>query len=134
MPVERRGMKIRTSSDWRDALPYDTPVPAADAMPGDPAHCTDCGTAAGALPRTELWAVKHRHPNNPAGFVRLYCGTHRPLPKAPPAPVTTRRERAVAARRPAAPTVPERPSVLCPDCFVEVPATGVCGMCGQRVG
>jgi hypothetical protein len=31
------------------------------------------------------------------------------------------------------PTIPERPAVMCPDCFVQVPATGVCGMCGQQV-
>lgn len=136
-------MKIRTSSDWRDALPFESPVPAAEAAPGDPARCAGCGADAAPLPRTELWVVKHRHPNNPAGFVRLYCGTHRPA-SAPVAaastPGTTARRtpasRPSATRTPAVakPTIPERPAVLCPDCFVEVPPTGVCGMCGQRVG
>lgn len=136
-------MKIRTSSDWRDALPFELPVPAAEAAPGDPARCAGCGADAAPLPRTELWVVKHRHPNNHAGFVRLYCAEHRPKPA--PAPVVeaapARRAptaRAAAPREPRAPrapkaVVPERPAVLCPDCFVQVPATGVCGMCGQRV-
>lgn len=127
-------MQIRTSSDWREALPFDTPLLAAEAMPGDPARCAGCSVETPAFPRTELWAVKHRHPNNPAGFVRLYCLSHRPQPKpAFTAPAPTRRERAATARRLLAPTIPERPAVLCPDCFVEVPASGVCGMCGRQV-
>lgn len=128
-------MQIRTSSDWRDALPFDTPVPAAEAVPGEPARCAGCPVEAPVHDRSELWAVKLRHPNNPAGFVRLYCGAHRPLPK--PSSATTepraRRPRTAAPRKPAAPSVPERPAVLCPDCFIEVPPSGVCGMCGQKI-
>lgn len=127
-------MQIRTSSDWREALPFETPLLASEAMPGEPARCAGCTVDTAPLPRTELWAVKHRHPNNPAGFVRLYCLSHRPAARpAVSAPPSTRRERAATARRLPAPTIPERPAVLCPDCFVEVPATGVCGMCGRQV-
>ncbi|MCT9820754.1 glucose-6-phosphate dehydrogenase [Microbacterium sp. W1N] len=134
-------MKITNSSDWRDALPFETPVLASEAVPGEPTRCAGCGADAVALPRTELWALKHRHPNNPAGFVRFYCLDHRPAVKsAPVAPVRAARapsgraraER--AERRPAAPKVPERVAALCPECFVEVPPSGVCGMCGTRVG
>lgn len=138
-------MKIRTSSDWRDALPFELPIPAAEAAPGEPARCAGCGADAVPLDRAALWVVKHRHPNNPAGFVRLYCAAHRPAPPAaaPPAGAVAgaRRPAASRAARPAAPrvvaprkpTVPERVAPICPDCFVEVPPSGTCGMCGQRV-
>lgn len=131
-------MKITNSSDWRNSLPFETPMLVADFQPGDPARCAGCGVAAAPHPRTELWAVKHRHPNDHAGFVRFYCAAHRPEPKVT-AIVETRREtarrdRALPPRRTAtaAPAV-ERPVTLCPDCFVQVPPTGVCGMCGQKV-
>ncbi len=130
-------MKITTSSDWRDALPFETPLLASAAVPGEPTRCAGCPADAAPLERDELWVVKHRHPNNHAGFVRFYCVDHRPAAKASPAPVaapvTARRERVSTPRRPAAPTIPERVAALCPDCFVEVPASGVCGMCGQQV-
>jgi hypothetical protein len=131
-------MKITNSSDWRDALPYETPLHASEAVPGDPTRCATCGPTSELREREDLWVVKHRHPNNPAGFVRLYCLAHRPVVAARPEPVAapTRARRAPSPRVPraaAAPTIPERVAVMCPDCFVEVPAMGVCGMCGQRV-
>lgn len=130
-------MKITNSSDWRDALPYETPLRASEAVPGDPTRCATCGPTSELRERDDLWVVKHRHPNNPAGFVRLYCLEHRPVVATRPEPVATapRTRRAAAPRTPrvAAPSIPERAAVMCPDCFVEVPATGVCGMCGQRV-
>lgn len=127
-------MKIRNSADWRDAIPFDTPLRAADAVPGEAVRCTACGPDSELRERDDLWVVKHRHPTNPAGFVRFYCTSHRPViaPRTPPAPVKAPRERR-APSRPAAPTIPARAAVFCPDCFVEVPATGVCGMCGQQV-
>lgn len=131
-------MKIRNSSDWRDGLPFELPVAAAEAVPGEATRCSGCGPASEPWPREALWVVKHRHPTNPAGFVRYYCGDHKPTPKLAPAAAAHERARraprAAAARKPAAPTIPERPTVLCPDCFVVVPATGVCGMCGRQVG
>ncbi|GAA1637293.1 glucose-6-phosphate dehydrogenase [Microbacterium flavum] len=129
-------MKIRNSSDWRDALPFELPVAAAEAVPGEPTRCAGCGIDSEPWPREALWVVKHRHPTNPAGFVRYYCADHKPVAKlAPPvsSPERARRSAPSAPRRLAAPTVPERAVVLCPDCFVQVPATGVCGMCGQQV-
>lgn len=134
----RHIVRIRNSSDWRDALPFELPVPAAEAVPGEPTRCAGCGADSEAWPREGLWVVKHKHPNNPAGFVRYYCAEHKPTPKlAPPvsAPERVRRARAVApaARKAAAPSIPERVAVLCPDCFVEVPHSGICGMCGQQV-
>lgn len=138
MPPGRHTVQIRNSSDWRDALPFELPIPAAEAVPGEPTRCAGCGPDSEPWPREALWVVKHRHPNNPAGFVRYYCADHKPTPKlAPPvsAPERARRARATAPapRKAAAPSIPERAAVLCPDCFVEVPATGVCGMCGQQV-
>ncbi len=132
-------MKIRTSSDWRDALPFDAPLRASEAVPGEPTRCAGCGPSSESREREDLWVVKHRHPNNPAGFVRFYCAAHRPVvaarpdPVPPKAPRERRAPRAASNRLPA-PTIAERPAVMCPDCFVEVPATGVCGMCGQPVG
>ena len=134
-------MQIRNSSDWRDALPFELPVAAAEAVPGEPTRCSGCGPTSEPWPREALWIVKHRHPTNPAGFVRYYCAEHRPTPAlAPPSAARERARRAPrdaaasAPRRTPAPIIPPRATVLCPDCFVEVPATGVCGMCGQRVG
>ncbi|MDZ8277014.1 glucose-6-phosphate dehydrogenase [Microbacterium aquimaris] len=136
-------MKIVASSDWRDGLPFDKPVRVADVAEGEPARCFSCGADSAPQDRTELWAVKHRHPKNHSGYVRFYCDTHVPAPQ-PVAPTTPPRR--AAARRPrSAPAerhpAPRRPSAVeeivrakCPDCFIEVSATGECGMCGQRVG
>lgn len=38
------------------------------------------------------------------------------------------RKRAAPVRRP---TVPERQAAVCPNCFLEIPATGVCSSCGE---
>lgn len=134
-------MKIVASSDWRDAIPFDTLVVVADLVPGDPTRCFSCGTESEPRDRTELWAYKHRHPKNHDGFVRFYCAEHRPVieerPVAMAAPgVTARAPRAPKApkapkpERQAKPVVPERIRAMCPNCFVEVSATGECGMCG----
>ena len=80
-------MKITRSSDWRDALPFETPVLAADAVPGEPTRCVSCPAGSEPRERTELWVVKHRHPNNHAGFVRYYCAEHAPK-TAPPTRVS----------------------------------------------
>ncbi|MFT4220800.1 MAG: glucose-6-phosphate dehydrogenase [Microbacterium sp.] len=125
-------MRVVTASDWRDGLPFETPLILESVLPGEPARCSSCGGESAPLPRAELWAVKHRHPRHHDGFVRFYCAAHLPAVK-PPEPAA--RKRASAPSRPRAPkrVVVEKPSVFCPDCFVEVPATGVCGMCGQPV-
>ena len=140
--IRKAGMRITRSSDWRSALPFETPMVADSVMPGDPARCTTCGVGADPLPRTALWAVKHRHPHDPAGTVRLYCAEHTPRTAAP-APVASPSRTAGATRAPRpqaerpvrqpARKVVEKPALICPDCFVEVPATGICGMCGQRM-
>lgn len=129
-------MKVVGSSDWRDAIPFETPMIVAEVVPGDPTRCSICGADSELLPRTELWALKHRHPNDHGGFVRFYCAAHVITIQKPSEPVETQLARTTkrAERRPAvrrsAPVV-ERARALCPNCFVEVAATGVCGMCGQ---
>jgi hypothetical protein len=124
-------VKFAGTSDWRDAIAFDTPMIVAELVPGDPARCSACG---GLRPRTELWALKQRHPHHHDGYVRFYCSEH--LPKVeqrePPAEMrrrsTPRAERAPAARRsvPAA----QKQRAMCPNCFIEVSAAGVCGVCG----
>ena len=136
-------MKIVAGSDWRDAMPFETPIPVDDLAPGDAARCAGCPADAPAHERSELWAVKHRHPKNHAGYVRFYCRQHRPEPPAAPAPVAPSvRAKTAAPRRTAAPreSAPRRPApsldvvrAMCPNCFVEVSATGECGVCGERV-
>lgn len=136
-------MKITRSSDWRDALPFEVPVLAADAVPGEPTRCVSCPAGSEPRERTELWAVKHRHPNNHAGFVRYYCAEHSPKTPPPPAPSIARpgKARGTAPKpRPERTVAPKRPAAsldvvraMCPNCFVEVSATGECGMCGQQV-
>lgn len=135
-------MKITESSDWRDSLPFESPRPLADVVPGDPARCVACGPQTPLHSRDRLWVVKHRHPNQHAGFVRFYCDLH--VPKAapaaavPPAPIG-RAPRAAATRTAprtttARPTpTADRPRAVCPNCWVEVPSTGVCGVCGAQV-
>ncbi|MET0736286.1 MAG: glucose-6-phosphate dehydrogenase [Microbacterium sp.] len=126
-------MKITDSSDWRGAIPFDSPVLVADLVPGEPTRCVVCGTGSDPRPRTELWAFKHRHPNNHSGYVRFYCRAHIPVGRtpAPESPKTrVRAERTTAPRRPA--HSDEKPRTMCPNCFVEVSATGECGMCGWR--
>jgi hypothetical protein len=133
-------MKIVAGADWRDAIPFETPIPVADLAPGDDARCAGCGAEAPLHPRTELWAVKHRHPKNHSGFVRFYCAAHKPAP--PVAPVAAARPaKASRAPRPREERVPKRPApsmdltrAMCPNCFVEVSASGECGLCGERVG
>ncbi|GAA5028816.1 glucose-6-phosphate dehydrogenase [Microbacterium fluvii] len=136
-------MKIVAGADWRDGLPFEAPVLVSEVIPGEPTRCFTCGTDSALRERTELWAVKHRHPKQHAGFVRFYCAEHKPAPPARPqvtpdvrpasrAPRAARAERSsTPARRAAA--AEERPKALCPNCFVEVPPSGVCGMCGERV-
>lgn len=136
-------MKITRSSDWRDALPFETPVLAADAVPGEATKCVSCPADSGPRERTELWVVKHRHPNNHAGFVRYYCAEHAPKTAPPPPPSVARPGKArgsAPTARPERTVAPKRPGpsldvvrAMCPDCFVEVSATGVCGMCGRQV-
>jgi len=131
-------MKVVASSDWRDAVPFDTPIVVADIAPGEPARCSGCGSDADVLPRTELWAVKQRHPNDHGGFVRFYCAEHVPVFEIPAPPVEVKRTPARKEPR-AAPTrkptpVMDRPHrAMCPDCYVEVSATGECGMCGLSI-
>ncbi|MDT0180511.1 glucose-6-phosphate dehydrogenase [Microbacterium sp. ARD31] len=137
-------MKITTSSDWRDGLPFGTPVLVSEVMPGEPTRCASCPSDAPVLERTDLWAVKHPHPKNPAGFVRFYCLEHRPAPAREPESVVrpgdaprARRSptaRAATTRTPRPTPSADRPRAVCPTCFVEVPSTGICGMCGERVG
>ena len=83
--------------------------------------------------------MKHRHPNDPAGYVRFYCRPHllEVQQRATPADARTNRAPARTERRaPAQRTVASSDKVraMCPDCYVEISATGVCGMCGRRVG
>ena len=72
-------MKITSTSDWREEIPFETPMIVAGLVPGDPTRCSVCGGDSELRPRTELWAVKHRHPNQHAGFVRFYCQPHLPV-------------------------------------------------------
>jgi hypothetical protein len=136
-------MKITASSDWRDSLPFETPLPAASTVPGEPTICVTCGADSEPRPREELWVVKHRHPNNHAGFVRFYCVDHRPAALAPAATVVAPTTASGRPRRstPAAPRTPrqatsrpthpaDRVRAMCPNCFLEISATGVCGNCG----
>ncbi|MET0672865.1 MAG: glucose-6-phosphate dehydrogenase [Microbacterium pygmaeum] len=125
-------MKITDSSDWRSGIPYDTPTLVADLVPGDPTRCAECGADSAPRDRSELWAVKHRHPNNHSGYVRFYCREHVPLFQRPKPVIEQRAARRPAARRaPAA--VEHAPRAMCPDCFVEVSAAGTCPMCGNTV-
>jgi hypothetical protein len=129
-------MKVTATSDWRETIAFETPMIVAEIVPGDPTRCSVCGGDSELRARTELWAIKHRHPNQHAGYVRFYCQQHLPVIAGPAVPVQTRRsaaraERTAAIRRPAA--VDEKPRAMCPDCFVEISATGVCGMCGLQV-
>ncbi len=133
-------MKIVASADWREALPFETPVSAAEVAPGEPTRCATCGTDAPALPREELWAVKHRHPNNHAGFVRFYCAEHKPeVVVAAPAAAAPAKKKAAAPRERRAPAAPkptpghERPRAVCPTCYMEVSAKGLCGTCGNTI-
>lgn len=127
-------MRIVASSDWRDAVPFENPVLVADVVPGEPTRCFACGADSDLLPRTELWAYKHRHPKNHDGYVRFYCAVHVPKVQRRPEPVTPAARAKSSAgspqRRAPKPVIPERQRAMCPNCFVEVSATGECGMCG----
>lgn len=125
-------MRVVASRDWRDDLPFDKPVVVADVSPGEASRCFVCGPDAEARPRTELWAVKHRHPKHHGGYVRFYCAEHRPAPPRPE-PVVERRPAARRSPSRSTATVVERPRAICPNCFVEVPPAGVCGICGTAV-
>ena len=131
-------MRVAGTSDWRDAIPFDTPIVVEDVVPGEPAHCSVCGNGSAPRPRTELWALKQRHPHHHDGYVRFFCADHLPETR-PPARVAAPRsaravpkgERVPAVRR--SPAVDERPRALCPNCFIEVPSSGLCGVCGEKV-
>ena len=131
-------MRVVSSADWRDGLAFETPIVLSEVFPGEDARCAACDSAAGARPRTELWVVKHRHPQHHDGYVRFYCREHVPAIERSPAPAASAprpaadRRSAPRTRRTTTPIV-ERPRAVCPTCFVEVPPTGVCGMCGSLV-
>ena len=126
-------MKVAKTADWRDDVPFDTPRIVAEVAPGAPTRCAVCGADSEPRNRTELWAVKLRHPHHHDGYVRFYCEQHVPAVRAvEPARV----ERARSAPRPAARRAPaqsDRVRAMCPNCFIEVSATGVCGVCGTAV-
>lgn len=135
-------MRVAASADWRGAIPFETAILVADVVPGEPTHCFTCGNQSAPLERTELWAFKHRHPRHHDGFVRFYCVLHTPVVERRPEPVVTPARRASSPRRASGERVPAPrkqtaadPVVraMCPNCFVEVSATGECGMCGTRV-
>lgn len=123
-------MKVAAAADWRSSIPFETAVPVADLVPGEPTRCATCGPDSAPRERTELWAFKHRHPNHHDGYVRFYCREHVPV---------VRRAQAAERRAPRAERTPRRPAqsdvvrAMCPNCFVEVSAAGECGMCGTRV-
>ncbi|WP_404433857.1 glucose-6-phosphate dehydrogenase [Microbacterium lacus] len=130
-------MKITASSDWRDSLAFDAPTVVSEIAPGEDTRCSVCGPASDARPRTELWALKHRHPTDHAGYVRFYCTEHLPVIDRKPAAAKTakanaaRAERKTATRRPMLSDAPLR--ALCPNCFVETSAKGLCGICGTQL-
>ena len=141
-------MKVAKTADWRDGVPFDMPVIAAEVAPGEPTRCFVCGTDSEPLDRTELWAVKHEHPHHHDGYVRFYCAEHTPkvvqsvAPVLPAAKASARRpaaarhagssDRQPPARRPSS-VVDEQPRAMCPNCFIEVSALGLCGVCGETV-
>ena len=139
-------MKVAKTADWRDGVPFDTPMLAAEVAPGEPTRCFVCGTDSEPRERTELWAVKHQHPHHHDGYVRFYCSEHTPEIERPVAPIVPVAK--ASGRRPAArpagtgerqlplrrtPVPDEKPRAMCPDCFIEVSALGLCGVCGQTV-
>ena len=127
-------MKVAKTADWRDGIAFDVPMSVAELVPGEPTRCFVCGSDSQPRERSELWAVKHRHPHHHDGYVRFYCREHVP---AAPRPVVTAPVAAPRARRPAAarsaPAV-ERTRPMCPNCFIEVSAAGLCGVCGETIG
>jgi len=126
-------MKVVASTDWRDGIPFETPIIVAEILPGDDARCSVCGGDSELRSRTELWAIKHRHPRHHDGYVRFYCLEHRPAVEPIVVPPVRERPAARGARLRATPRPPaavERERAMCPDCFVEIAATGTCGMCG----
>lgn len=123
-------MKVAKTPDWRDGIAFGTPVLVAEVVPGDATRCSVCGSDSAPRSRTELWAVKHPHPHHHDGYVRFYCREHLPTPASSQA-TPVRGERRPAVRR-SAPSV-DKVRAMCPDCFIEVSATGACGNCGQSV-
>ncbi|WP_460774647.1 glucose-6-phosphate dehydrogenase [Microbacterium sp. GXF7504] len=137
---------MRSGSDWRDGIPFEKPTSLAEVAPGEPTRCFVCGPASEAVERTGLFAYKHRHPGNHDGFVRFYCAEHVPATVAPvvPAPVVAgkpaRKARVAGSPARQAPARTPRPTPsadrirpVCPECFMEVPPTGVCGNCGTTL-
>lgn len=130
-------------------MEFERPYPLAEVNSDARAKCSRCGLSRVPRPVSELVAIKHRDAHHPAGLWKIYCPEH--LPAVPvagaDAPVASR-ARAAASRAPRAPREPkaaapkraskptpmvDRPPVICPRCFVQVPATGVCDGCGDRV-
>ncbi|MDN3495329.1 hypothetical protein QL996_05270 [Planococcus sp. APC 4015] len=136
-------MKVVATADWRQSIPFDTPVVVSELVPGEATRCVTCGVESELRERDQLWAFKHQHPNHHDGFVRFYCREHVPVvEKREPVPtVRAARAAARAATPSAVRTSPVRrvsnedrpPRAMCPDCYVEVSAKGVCGMCGNTI-
>ena len=125
-------MKVTSTSDWRTSIPFETAVLVADLVPGEPTRCATCGPESEPRERDELWAFKHRHPNHHDGYVRFYCREHVPVVqrREPAAPITASRGERIPRRPAASDTV----RAMCPNCYVEISAKGLCGICGTQVG
>ena len=80
-----------------------------------------------------IWSSSSR---DHGGFVRFYCIEHKPAPvvaaAVAPGRAAAARRSAPAEKRPPVrrATHDDRIRAMCPNCFIEVSATGECGVCG----
>lgn len=133
-----------------ERIEFERPYPFVEVDGRDETLCTVCGPESYPWPASELTAIKHHSVRREQGIWRLYCREHlltdRGLPPEEP-PKKKRTVRVAGAKSTGVPTgattprstasKPQEsapaPEVICPDCWIVVPATGVCGVCGERV-
>lgn len=105
--------------DERPYLDWETPILLSELNPqAEPRMCTLCSRSGdGTLyPADKVVIVKHRHVGQPLGHLTLHCSEH------PPGRDWESGDAQVGRVN--------RTGETCPNCFIQMPLSGVCPVCG----
>jgi hypothetical protein len=101
--------------DERPYLAWETPTRLSEIDPqAEPRRCTECRRSGIETfhPADKVVIVKHRHEGQPLGQLTTHCPDHPPD-----------RDWVSGDRH-------NRTGGICPNCFVQMPLSDVCPMCG----
>lgn len=105
--------------DERSYLAWENPTRLSEIdAQAAPRRCTECRRSGieTFYPADEVVIVKHRHESQPLGHLTVHCSKH------PPGRDWEGDDREAGRVN--------RTGETCPNCFVQMPLSGVCPMCG----